>query len=378
MDERIRFGNPIEFPVPFEALPSVSLISQSDVQQNEPFQVYVLADVYNQVWEHVQSSPNIESGGVLVGYPFKVSDQSITFVIIAGAIPQSSNNRGIAHFTVGPEEVAVTRTLQEQKFPGLITVGWYHSHPGHGVFLSQQDMVIVRSIYNLPWHLALVVDPKRGEAAFFFGPNGTRLHGFNILSRLPASVRAIALYNQAQAWRQANQAERAEPLAKEIGVLVNSDLELSHWRQHGGYRDLGDNHPVAALAPNLVTTPRLPQPARREEKRANILESLLLVFGPALLVAILMLIAISLIENPLPLILFGSGIFINVFASYAALRISEQSRNVVPYEIMNGHREFPDYTWLGIILIVLIWLAWFMLAIFFLLPDIMKYLGGTS
>jgi proteasome lid subunit RPN8/RPN11 len=54
--------------------------------------------------------------------------------------------------------------------PGII--GWYHSHPGHGVFLSGKDRATQATWFTLPWHIALVVDPLRHEAAAFAGPEG--------------------------------------------------------------------------------------------------------------------------------------------------------------------------------------------------------------
>jgi hypothetical protein len=52
-------------------------------------------------------------------------------------------------------------------FPGMHLVGWYHSHPHIGVFMSGSDVVIHQDIFNEPWHVALVLDPSRQEAQFY-------------------------------------------------------------------------------------------------------------------------------------------------------------------------------------------------------------------
>jgi len=43
-------------------------------------------------------------------------------------------------------------------------VGWYHSHPGHGLFLSQTDLDTHMQFYQFsPYAVSLVADPKSAE-----------------------------------------------------------------------------------------------------------------------------------------------------------------------------------------------------------------------
>jgi hypothetical protein len=46
-------------------------------------------------------------------------------------------------------------------------VGWYHTHPSWGVFLSSLDMFICQNFFNRPLDLALVIDPCRQDRGFF-------------------------------------------------------------------------------------------------------------------------------------------------------------------------------------------------------------------
>jgi proteasome lid subunit RPN8/RPN11 len=206
MSKQIRFGEPIEPDIPVEYLPPEALLTADLGQRRRSqFQVYIVEQVYEDIWSHVKQTSGIESGGVLVGHPFKTLDEQITFVVVVAAIPQHSNNRSVGHFTVGPPEIAAARAEMEQHYPGLVAVGWYHSHPGHGIFLSGQDMTIVSSIYNLPWHIALVVDPKNRREGIFVGSQGKqigergndRLRASWIgLQAVPDSVKTVALHNQ--------------------------------------------------------------------------------------------------------------------------------------------------------------------------------------
>lgn len=48
-----------------------------------------------------------------------------------------------------------------------VLVGWYHSHPGHGCFLSSTDISTQKGIFDRSYHTALVVDPVNREMDAF-------------------------------------------------------------------------------------------------------------------------------------------------------------------------------------------------------------------
>ncbi len=248
MSNRIRFGEMVEPEPPVEQLPPDALVLRDLGRWRHTqarFQLYMVEGVYQKIWNHLSQTLNIEGGGVLVGHPFKTFDRQIAFVVVAGAIPQHSDNRSAAHFTVGPTEIARARVELERSYPGLAAVGWYHSHPGHGIFLSDQDMTIVQSIYNASWHIAMVIDPRQRLEGVFVGGNGAQLGGQGYdkpgyswisLQAVPDSIKAIALYNQLQ--------EHQAALAKfrNLTGLVQQSKQLQHWRQ-AGYRDLAGPSP---------------------------------------------------------------------------------------------------------------------------------------
>jgi proteasome lid subunit RPN8/RPN11 len=244
----IRFGKPIALPLPKEKLPAEEHFSIKKMQiRNASFQVYVTAYVVNKVWQHVNETPRLESGGVLIGHPFQcIDDPTITFVIIVDALQQESNNRSVSHYTVGPTEIARVRAQIEKNYAGLKVVGWYHSHPGHGVFLSQQDMQIVQSLYNAEWHLAWVLDTIHNQSAFFFGPQGCKLTNWleykqhNVFDKqFPTPIRAINLYNRWLEEQNGPRTQLTERLFQQLRDLVIHTSELSHWYQKGFYQNKG-------------------------------------------------------------------------------------------------------------------------------------------
>ena len=55
----------------------------------------------------------------------------------------------------------------ERDFPDEQIVGWYHSHPGFGIFLSGHDLFIHENFFSGPSQIAYVVDPHAGTEGVF-------------------------------------------------------------------------------------------------------------------------------------------------------------------------------------------------------------------
>lgn len=49
----------------------------------------------------------------------------------------------------------------------ILRLGWFHSHPDFGCFLSSTDIATQKEIFYEPYHVALVVDPVRNYYKFF-------------------------------------------------------------------------------------------------------------------------------------------------------------------------------------------------------------------
>lgn len=238
MSDRIRFGEPEELIPHLEKLPFASLlVAQPPGRRDESFQVYIVQQAYDKVWQHVTSQSE-ECGGTLAGHPFRALNQDITFVVIVDAIPQDSGDHSIGHFTVRPREIADARLALEQE--GYLSVGWYHSHPGHGVFLSGQDMTIVRSIYNSSWHIAWVIDPRRREEAFFQGIEGSRLSSWYLLREEPPFVRVNAEYKKGEDALKAGGANirSAQRIFGRLRPIVDENPDLLHWQNTERYEKL--------------------------------------------------------------------------------------------------------------------------------------------
>jgi hypothetical protein len=71
----------------------------------------------------------------------------------------------------------------EKRFEDERIVGWYHTHPRMGIFLSHYDTWLHRNFFPEPWQVALVVEPYSSLGGFFIrqpdgGLDPTRYFGF--------------------------------------------------------------------------------------------------------------------------------------------------------------------------------------------------------
>ena len=64
---------------------------------------------------------------------------------------------------------------------GDMVVGWYHSHPNLGAFLEHTIARTQRAFSDPPYSVGLVIDPMRGEEAWFIGPRSTPLNIESVL-----------------------------------------------------------------------------------------------------------------------------------------------------------------------------------------------------
>lgn len=118
---------------------------------------------------HSHSQMVSELGGVLLGQAYEHGGQR--YVEITATLPAPSEDRGPYHFTFNADVWAHVNRERDTQHPTLQIVGWFHTHPGLGVFFSADDVVVHSAAFVMPWHVALVIDPIRDEAAFF-GWNG--------------------------------------------------------------------------------------------------------------------------------------------------------------------------------------------------------------
>ena len=115
------------------------------------------------VYSHVFNNRDREVGGVLVG----VKSPMGKLPLVTGAIGAISADEQRATLTFTQESWEHVHRDMEEFFPNSDIVGWYHSHPGFGIFLSEHDLFIHHNFFDHPSQVALVVDPVAGSEGVF-------------------------------------------------------------------------------------------------------------------------------------------------------------------------------------------------------------------
>lgn len=136
----------------------------------DPFRVHISTEAYAAIINHAQGSDRVELCGVLVGELLK--DDRGPFLSITHTIRGEHAEHHAAQVTFTQDTWAYIHRVMDSAHPGRSIVGWYHTHPGFGVFLSEMDLFIHRNFFNLPWQVAFVVDPRSTDEGFFVWRNG--------------------------------------------------------------------------------------------------------------------------------------------------------------------------------------------------------------
>ena len=130
------------------------------------FEVYMHWEALQKANKHFKKAAKQkqEAIGLLVGMPKKSGEHK--YIVID------------EYLTSENDSTFVSTEFSEEAFPKLagqlvekhgdkIIVGWAHSHPTFGCFLSDTDLRTQKNFFPEWFHAALVIDPVRGEKKFF-------------------------------------------------------------------------------------------------------------------------------------------------------------------------------------------------------------------
>lgn len=128
--------------------------------------VFVDLDAMRDMEEHALEDTRVELGGVMLGGQYE-DDEGHPFVLVTDSLRAKhyESTKGSFKFT---HDTWAQITRERDEFPDdLQMVGWYHTHPDWGVFLSGMDMFICDNFFNKKLDVALVIDPCRQDRGFF-------------------------------------------------------------------------------------------------------------------------------------------------------------------------------------------------------------------
>jgi proteasome lid subunit RPN8/RPN11 len=123
--------------------------------------VVMESEVARKIRQHARTSMKAEVCGVLIGN--NENDRTV----VEACIPGVNAAQGGAHVTFTQDTWEHIYKIKDREYPDEKIVGWYHSHPGFGVFLSEHDLFIQENFFSGPHQIAWVYDPHTDEEGCF-------------------------------------------------------------------------------------------------------------------------------------------------------------------------------------------------------------------
>ena len=133
---------------------------------------------------HALRDTSVELGGIMLGHECVDDQTGETYVWVTESLEAKHYENTQASFTYTHDSWEEITRERDRLYPDLDIVGWYHTHPDFGIFLSSHDLFIHRNFFSQPLQLAYVIDPIRQTRGFFRWCDGglDQVGGYQITS----------------------------------------------------------------------------------------------------------------------------------------------------------------------------------------------------
>ncbi|MCU1332340.1 MAG: hypothetical protein JWM08_1332 [Candidatus Angelobacter sp.] len=154
--------------------------------------VVIEAEVARKIRQHARTSMKAEVCGVLIG---NTDHERMT---VEACIAGINAAQGGAHVTFTQDTWEHIYKIKDKEYPDDKIVGWYHSHPGFGVFLSEHDLFIQQNFFSNPQQVAWVYDPHTDEEGCFgwIGGNVGKLAAIRVGYSQDVEITGIAAHEE--------------------------------------------------------------------------------------------------------------------------------------------------------------------------------------
>lgn len=138
--------------------------------RGQDFRIAFTPEAHRALWAHALETTAVEICGVLVGR--WANDADGPFVSVTESIRGEAAESKLAEVTFTHQTWSKINAEMDEKFSDLAIVGWYHTHPDFGVFLSERDVFIQQHFFSGPGQIAHVIDPIRRTEGVFIWKDG--------------------------------------------------------------------------------------------------------------------------------------------------------------------------------------------------------------
>ena len=168
-DEEIQFGDVEEVRPRSAVRPDTDAhyaVSEVGIVKENTLPIFVDLDVLRDMEAHALTNTDVELGGVMLGGQFEDADGN-PFVLVTDSLRAEHYEATKGSFKFTHETWTTISRKRDEFAADMEMVGWYHTHPDWGVFLSGMDLFICENFFRRPLDVALVIDPCRQDRGWF-------------------------------------------------------------------------------------------------------------------------------------------------------------------------------------------------------------------
>lgn len=150
--------------------------------------IYISQAVYKEIYKFTKNKTKDESGGMLVGSV--IEEFGKTNILISGFVEAKYSEGTPTTLTFTHDTWDYVHKEIEKKYKGKKIVGWIHTHPNFGLFLSEYDKFIQENFFKEDYQVAYVVDPIQNLEGFYFWINERleRCKGFYVYDKTGVKI----------------------------------------------------------------------------------------------------------------------------------------------------------------------------------------------
>jgi proteasome lid subunit RPN8/RPN11 len=164
---------------------NVVLVGESAPSEKK---VYISQKAYKTIRAFTKDKTKNESGGVLMGR--KAEEFGKTHIVITGFVEAKHCEATPTTLTFTHESWEHIHKEADKRFPDCSIVGWIHTHPNFGIFLSEYDKFIQENFFNSEDQVAYVIDPIQKTEGFYIWLDGRieKCAGFFVFDELDKKI----------------------------------------------------------------------------------------------------------------------------------------------------------------------------------------------
>lgn len=136
----------------------IKIIGNENELCNNDIRIFFKKSVIMQINNFLTNNLPNESGGVLIGN-YCINENKSAFILIDSYIIADNSLVTNSKFIITHKSWEYINTTMDSIHKNKIILGWFHSHPGHGILMSDNDNFIHNNFFNPRYMISLIIDP---------------------------------------------------------------------------------------------------------------------------------------------------------------------------------------------------------------------------